>query len=239
MINEGADPDSNDGSVVESCRSEARSAAQQTPKLDAKNAVLSWSSFFLVQRSSPPGSADAVEHPVLLPPNQETISQLESLEEIQSVWFVRLTKEGLLSTERIDHVCNWRLFPDPDGRYVNALLCSSGAVFIVSEDLIYEVDEVTRRWFSGGKFMTAKRLQSAFLVETVVLAKRNEGDVVTVRSVDGLIYSVSRHTVGVTLEALEEGMRVQCLVSRQQRVLGASVIGPASHETLSADEQAS
>ena len=44
-----------------------------------------------------------------------------------------------------------------------------------------------------------------------------------IRSEDGIEYLITRHTIGVALETLGVGMRVECLVSRLQRVLSASV----------------
>ena len=64
-----------------------------------------------------------------------------------------------------------------------------------------------------------------FAIETTVVDRLNSLDVVTVQSGEGLTYLITRDTVGVTLESLNEGMRVECLVSRLQRVLSASVLG--------------
>lgn len=198
-------------------------AVDQPAAEPSRALVWNWPSLLVVQRSSGSDSPDALVRPVLLSPNQGGLDLLGNLDEVRSIWIVQITQEGQLRSESVGHLCLWRLSPDQDGAFVTALLCESGAIFIVSDDMVYEVDEVTRKWFAGGHFSSARRLQDAFTVNAVVVAKRNEHDQVTVRSDEGLQYSISRQTTGVRLEDLEDGMRVQCFVSRLQRVLSASV----------------
>ena len=145
------------------------------------------------------------------------------------MWIVRMTPEGLLTTESVNCVCLWRLFPDDERTALTALLCESGTIFIADSEGAYEVDEMTRKWFVQGKFKTARRLQDAYAVNAVVVAGRNESDRVRIRSEDGIEYLITRHTIGVALETLEVGMRVECLVSRLQRVLSASVSPHSFH----------
>lgn len=181
--------------------------------------------FLLVQRRPDTENPDALERPVLLTANQDGLNSLGNFDRVQSIWIVRMSREGLVTTECVSHLCHWRLFPGPEDMYVTALLCESGSIFIVSDDSVFQVDEVTRKWFAGGRFATSRRLHDVFAIETTVVGRLNSLDVVTVQSDEGLYYSITRHTVGVTLETLHEGMRVECLVSRLQRVLSASVLG--------------
>jgi hypothetical protein len=195
----------------------------ELPPGPAQAVVWNSPTLVLVQRNPSVEHPDALEHPLLLAPHQGGLDILDSLDEVRSMWIVRMTPEGLLATESVNCVCLWRLFPDEERTYLTALLCESGTIFIADSEGAYEVDEMTRKWFVQGKFKTARRLQDAYAINAVVVAGRNESDRVRIRSEDGIEYLITRHTIGVALETLEVGMRVECLVSRLQRVLSASV----------------
>jgi len=115
----------------------------------------------LVQRNPSAEHPDALKHPLLLAPHQGGLDVLDSLDEVRFMWIVRMTPEGLLTTESVNCVCLWRLFPDEERTYLTALLCESGTIFIADREGAYEVDEMTRKWFVQGKFKTARRLQDA------------------------------------------------------------------------------
>jgi hypothetical protein len=158
-----------------------------------------------------------------LAPNQGGLDFLETLDEIKGMWLVGTTPEGLLRAESVNCVCHWRLYPD-EKTHLTALMCESGAIFVADSEGAYEVDEVTRKWFVQGKFKTARRLQDACAINAVVTAGVNQAGEVKVRSEDGREYAITRHTIGVTPETLQLGMRVECLVTSLRRVLGASIL---------------
>jgi hypothetical protein len=199
------------------------------PPGPAQAVVWNSATLILVQRNPSAEHPDALARPLLLAPHQGGLDILAGLDEVRSMWIVRMTPEGLLTTESVNCVCLWRLFTDSEGAYLTALLCESGAIFVADTAGAYEVDEMTRKWFVQGKFKTARRLQDAYAVNAVVVAGRNESDRVRIRSEDGIEYLITRHTIGVALETLEVGMRVECLVSRLQRVLSASVSPHSFH----------
>jgi hypothetical protein len=121
--------------------------------------VWQWPSFFLVQRSSSADDPGAPEHPLFVAPSQAGLEFLESLDQVQSIWIVRTTREGLLRTETVKHLCLWRLAAGDGDTYLTALLCESGAMFIVDGEQAYEVDEVSRKWIAGGKFKSSHSLR--------------------------------------------------------------------------------
>lgn len=193
------------------------------PPGPAQGVVWNSPSLLLVQRNPSVERPDALARPLLLAPHQGGLNIIEQhIDQVRSMWVVRMTPDGLLTTESVNCVCLWRLFPDEEEGYLTALLCESGTIFVADTEGAYEVDEMTRKWFVQGKFKTARRLQDAYAITAVVVAARNESDLVRIRSEDGIEYQITRHTIGVALEKLEVGMRVECLVSRLQRVLSAS-----------------
>jgi hypothetical protein len=106
------------------------------------------------------------------------------------------------------------------------LLCVSGAVYVADEDGLFEVDEVLRQWFADGKYKPSGKFLEVFTVEAVVVALLSESQVAKVQTADRREYLISRHTDGGSFEALNEGTRVKCVVTRRPRVvLSASVLG--------------
>jgi len=116
-----------------------------------KGVVLNWTNFFLVQRSPSAANPDAIERLVAVAASQAGLAHFEDLDDVGRIWFVRLTKEAVLQTDQVMHLRYWKLIPDHDGPYLTALLCESGALFIVDAEDVYEVDEMTRRWFAKSK----------------------------------------------------------------------------------------
>jgi hypothetical protein len=78
------------------------------------------------------------------------------------------------------------------------------------------------RWqiHAAGKFL------EVFTVEAVVVALLTELQAAKIHTADGRECLISRHTDGGCFEALHEGTRVKCVVTRRPRVvLSASVLG--------------
>ena len=221
MVNESLNPDGNAESGTNALPSSS-ALPMDSPTKASKGVVLNQPSFFLVQRAQSADNPDALECPVLVGPNHAGLDFFERFDEVKSIWFVRMTPEGLLKTECVQHLCRWWFCSKRDGTYLTALICKSGAMFVVDDDQVYEIDQVTTKWFAGSNFKFAGK-QDAFTVNAVVVAT-NEPSVVTIRSDDGIKYSITRDTFGVSLEALEVGTRVQCLVPRMQRVLSANIL---------------
>jgi hypothetical protein len=115
-----------------------------------------WPLFLVAQRSPSADHPDALFRPQLLATNQGGLDLLERYGDVRSLWIVRVAEEGLLTTETVKHLCLWRLVPDKNQHPVTALLCESGAIYIVDGDHVFEVDEVTQKWFAQGAFKSAQ-----------------------------------------------------------------------------------
>ena len=79
--------------------------------------------FLLVQCRPDAENPDALERPVLLTANQDGLDSFGSFDRAQSIWIVRMSRDGLVTTECVSNLCHWRLFPGPEDLYLTALLC--------------------------------------------------------------------------------------------------------------------
>ena len=112
----------------------------------------SWSSLLLVQRR--PGADSPQGRVSVLAPNQAGLGFIESFDEVQAIWLARMTKDGTLTTEAVTNLCIWHLIPEHEA-HLTALLCKSGAMFVVDSEQVYELDEVTSKWISAGQWKFA------------------------------------------------------------------------------------
>ena len=111
-----------------------------------------WSSLLLVQ--SRPSTDSPRGRISLLAPNQDGLGFVESFAEVQAVWLLRMSKDGTLTTEAVTSICHWHLVPEPD-THLTALLCSTGAIFLVDGEQVYEVDKIATRWIAEGRCKVA------------------------------------------------------------------------------------
>lgn len=107
-----------------------------------------WSSLLLVQ--SRPSTDSPLGRISLLAPNQHGLELIEVAADVQAVWLARMAKDGTLTTEAVTAICRWHLVPDQD-MHLSALLCSSGAIFLVDGEQVYEVDKFATRWIAEGR----------------------------------------------------------------------------------------
>jgi hypothetical protein len=220
---ESASPE-NDASAAESHQhSEPESPINRTVEL-TRAVELEWSSFFLVQRKSTADQQDAPARPVLLAPGHLGLDFFDDLEDIEHLWFVSAIKKGILTTERVERLRFWRLASEQDETYLTALQCQSGAMLVVAGDQVYTVDEDLAKWVTEGDLKCATTQLDTLQVDAVVIGEPGDRDVVTVRSDDGVEYSITSSTRGVELLALQEGTRVHCVLPRNQRVLQAHIL---------------
>jgi hypothetical protein len=233
MVDEVVSPDGNAKSGAED-PSQALAMTQQQESL--LGLMWPWPTLILVQRMPSADDPNAQHDPWLLAPNRRGLELIESLDtsDIQSISIVRWTQEGQLIAESVKHVRSWglRLLADRE-ESLTVLLCVSGAAFVVDEDGLFEVDEVLRQWFADGKYKPAGKFLEVFTVEAVVVALLPESQVAKIHTADGREYLLSRYTDGGCFDALDEGTRVKCVVTRRPPVvLSASVLGHTNiHET--------
>ena len=143
------------------------SSALRQPQELQSGMVWQWPSLILVQRTPSAGDPHAQHETVLLAPTRSGFEFIENLDagEVQSVWIVRWTQEGQLIAESVKHVRNWGLGFLKDREELIVLLCASGAVFVVDEYGLFEVDEVIRQWTAGGNYKPNGKFLEVFTVE--------------------------------------------------------------------------
>src|SRR6187397_2146564 len=111
--------------------SEQADAVEEPTPEPLRGLVWNWPILLLAQRSPSPDEPDALVRAVVIAPNKGGIHLMETFEDVRSLWVIRMTPEGVLTTDSVQTMGIWRLVPDQEQDSLTALMCESGAIFIL------------------------------------------------------------------------------------------------------------
>jgi len=195
-----------------------------------------WPCLLVAQRSSVSSDVSKGEAgPLLFAPNARGLALLDELgASVQAVSIVRWTPTGHFTAESVEQFRSWGLRrADGSVEPLILLLCSSGAVYTVDDDELFEADEAVRQWAVGDMRKPASKFLEVFTVEARVVALERDSHAARVQTADGREYIVTAHTEGGCYGYLTQGSRVQCVVTqRPPLVVSARLVKVAPSELV-------